>query len=523
MKKKALAGFVASAAAVALLATGCSSAATTASSAGSTTLRMAFSSDMTTLDPTTIYQYEGNQVLTAVYEGLLEYKGDSTSEIQPLLAEAYTVSEDGLTYTFTLREGVTFADGTVMDSAAVQQSFERLADPDVASQMSYIVAGVASYATPDANTFVVTLSAPNSSFLSLIASPFGPKVINPTVLDAHSDDDALEYLQRATAGTGPYEVTEFSTGQQYTLTRNDSYWGDEPYYEAVTFKIIPDAATQVLQLQGGDLDIISGQPIATVQSFAANDEFEVSSLPTLQKAQLHFKTSGPLADLALREALRSSIDRTALVEQVWGDFAAESTQMYPVDNVADGLATDDWEVDTSTLAGLVSGASLTLGYLADQAQDKQVAEALQAQWQEAGVDITLVPIQGGGEIYGYSSDVASAPDMIYEASYPDSAHPDAWARLFWYSDTAAGNGVLNYLLGGVPAADALMDSGLTTLDAEASAADYAEVGDLLHDSVSYVTIADLQDTFIVRAGITGLDHWLPAPGTLQLKTLTVSK
>ena len=522
MKKSSVFGLFAGAAAIALVATGCA-AATPDSASGSSTLRMALSGDMTTLDPSTIYQYEGNQVLTAVYEGLLEYAGDSSAEIEPLLAESYTVSDDGLVYTFNLRTGVVFGDGTVMDSAAVKASFERLADEDVASQMSYILAGVTGYETPDANTFIVTLGAPNSSFLSLIASPFGPKVINPTVLADNSADDALAYLSKNTAGTGPYSVTEFDTGEEYKLTRNDDYWGDKPYYETVSFKIITDPATQVLQLQGGDLDIISGQPIATVQSFAGNDEFQVESLPTLQKGQLHFKQVDALADVKLREALRSAIDRPALVKQVWGDYATESTQMYPVDNLSDDLALDEWDYDPSALKALAAGKALTLGYQATQSQDKQVAEALQAQWQEAGVDVSLVPIQGGGEIYGYSSDVSSAPDMIYEASYPDSAHPDAWSRLFWYTDNSAGSGVLNYLLGGDPAADALMDSGISTLDADASASDYAEAGDLVQASATYVTIADLQDTFISRTGITGFDHWLPSPRTLQLKSLTAAE
>jgi peptide/nickel transport system substrate-binding protein len=520
MKKRSLLGLAAGVGAVALVLTGCGAGTTTSSSSsGSTTLHMALSGDMSTLDPSTVYQFEGNQVLTAVYEGLLQYKDDSSSEIQPLLASKYDVSADGLTYTFTLRTDVTFADGTVMDSAAVQKSFERVSDADVASQMSYILGGVAGYATPDASTFVITLSAPNTSFLSLLASPFGPKVIDPAVLDKNSADDALAYLKDHTAGTGPYEVTEFATGQQYTLTRNDSYWGDEPHYDKVTFKIIPDAATQVLQLQGGDLDIISGQPIATVQSFSGNKDFQVQSLPTLQKAQLHMKITGDLADVALREALRSAIDRPALVKQVWAGFAAESTQMYPLNNVPAGQASDTWDYDPSALKALAAGKTLTLGYTAAQPQDKQVAEALQAQWQTAGVDIELVPIQSN-EVYGYSSDVASAPDMVYETSFPDSAHPDTWSRLFWYSDTAAGNGVLNYLLGGDPAADALMDSGLATTDQDASDADYAKAGDLVHTNASYVTIADLEDTFIVRSGITGLGHWLPSPRTLELATLT---
>jgi peptide/nickel transport system substrate-binding protein len=519
MKKISIVGALAAAAALALVATGCTSSTPAATDAATSTLRMALSGDMSTLDPTTVYQFEGNQVLTAVYEGLLEYAGDSSSEIVPLLAESYTISDDGLVYTFTLRDDVTFADGTVMDSAAVQKSFERLTDEQVGSQMSYMLAGVTSYETPDASTFVINLGVANSSFITLIASPFGPKVIDPAVLEENAADSALDYLSTNTAGTGPYEVTSFTEGQEYVLTRNDDYWGDEPYYETVSFKIIPDAATQVLQLQGGDLDIISGQPITTVQSFAGNDEFQIQSLPTLLKAQVHLKVTGPLADQELREALRAAIDRPTLVTQIWGDYATESTQMYPVNNVPEGESADGWDYDPAALEALADGQTLTLGYGGESAQDKQVAETLQTAWEAAGFTIELVPMQGG-EQYGYSSDIDSAPDMVYESAFPDSTHPDTWSRLFWYSDTSMGSGVLNYLLGGTPDADALMDEGLVSTDEAAATAAYGEAGDLIYDQASYITLADLQDTFIVRSGITGFDHWLPSPRTLQLKTLS---
>lgn len=489
------------------------------SSAGSTTLRMALSGDMTTLDPTTQYQFEGSQVLTSVYEGLLDYAPDSSSTIVPLLAQSYEQSADGLTYTFKLRTDVTFADGTKMDSAAVEQSFERMADKKVASQMAYMVASVKSYDTPDASTFVVHLKTPVASFASLMASPFGPKIIDPKVLDEHKSDSALDYLKTHTAGTGPYAVSSFNTGTEYRLTRNDTYWGGKPYFSSVSFKIIPDVATQVLQLQGGDLDVISGQPIATVQSFAGQDKFHVEAQPLLQKAWLHVNSSGTMADVKLREALRAAIDRDALVKQIWGSYATPSKQLYPIANLPDGLAADDWTYDPTALKTLAAGKTITLGYIAGLAQDEQVAQALQAQWQQLGVDVKVIPTQGA-DYYGFSKDPSKAPDLLYEASYPDSAHPDAWARLFFYHDQSSGSGALNYLLTGSKEADALMDSGLADTDTATSAADYGKAGDLVHDQVGYISLADMQDVFVARSAITGFAHWLPTPRTLVLKSLT---
>lgn len=515
-------GILGGAAAVGLLLTGCAGGGGggSAKDAASTTLTIAMSTDMTTFDPSTVYQYEGNQVLTSVYEGLLQYKEDSSTDIEPLLATDYSVSDDGLTYTFTLRDDVKFSDGTVMDSAAVQKSFERLTDPDVQSQMSYILADVASYDAPDATTLAITLNNPNSAFLSLLASPFGPKVIDPAVLDDNSGDDALGYLADHTAGTGPYAVTSINKGQQYVLERNDSYWGDKPFFEKVDVRIIPDAATQLVQFQRGDIDIVSGQPTTTVQSLEGNKDYQIVSLPTLQKAQVHLKVTGALADEKLRSAVRSAIDRDGLVSQVWGDYATPSESMYPASVLADGDAADDWSTDPSELESAGSGVTLSLGYLAGGAQEQQVAETLQTQLQAAGITVELVPAQSN-DIYSFSSNLESAPDLFYEASYPDSAHPDAWSRLFWYSDTANGSGVLNYLLAGTPDADALMDQGVSDTDEAASAEAYATAGDAIHDQVGYLTLADVKDTFLVNKRISGTDaHWLPCPRTLVLAALS---
>ncbi len=484
-------------------------------------LRLAISAEMPTLDPETVYQVEGNQVLSAAYEGLLQYSPDSSDKIVPMLAESYDISKDGLTYTFHLRDDVTFAGGRTMTSKDVQASFERLAEPKVESQMAYMVADVDGYQTPDASTFVVDLKAPSSAFLSLVASPFGPKVIDSDVLTKYQADHALGYLKEHTAGTGPYQLASLTAGQEYDLKRTAGYWGGEPAFASVSVKVISDVATQLLQLQGGDLDVVSGQPVATLKQFAGNPDFQVVQFPTLQKADLHVKTTGTLSDPKLREALRDSIDRSSLVSRVWGDYAKVSTQMYPAGMVPEGTSTDTWQTatgDSTTLATLAKGKKITLGYIAGNTADKQAAEGLQAQWASAGVDVELTVVQGN-DVYGLSSSLSTAPDLLFEKAYPDSAHPDTWARLFWYSDPAKGNGALNYLAGGTKAADAAIDAGAAATDQATIDADYAQAGDDIHADVSYITLADIQDAFIMSKDLTGAGHWLPEPMTLDLRTL----
>lgn len=488
-----------------------------------TTLRLAFSSDMDPPDPDTSYQLAGNQLMTAVYEGLLEYAPDNSTKIVGRLAESWTVSDDGLTYTFTLRDGLKFADGSTLDSTAMKAGFERRTNPAVQSPSSYMLLPVAGYETPDPRTFTIKLSYPESAFLTYLASPFSPKALNPKLLEEHdaNGDAAVEWMKTNSAGSGPYVISEFVLGQRYVLTRNDNYWGKKPFFERVEIRIIPDAATQVLQLEGGDLDIISSQPVATVKTFEGRDGFQVVTFPVFQKAWIHVNPSAaPTDDQAFREALRAAIDRPKLVDQIWGKYAKESTQLYPAGSLAAGLGADTWTYDPSKLEALASGKTVRLAYPADRPADQQVAEALQAQFGAAGLTVELVPTPDA-DIGSWMNDPASAPNLYFEISFPDSTHPDTWSRLFWYNDVASGfGGFLNYFIAGSAASDEAMNTGLAAVDQATVDSSYDASAKEITGAATYITIADNQDVFIARAGITGFSHWLPTPLTLRLDELS---
>jgi hypothetical protein len=143
------------------------------------TLRLAYLADMAQADPDVFYDIEGNTVILSVYEGLVKYKPDST-EVIPSLAQSWEMSPDGLTYTFHLRTGVTFHDGTPLDAQAVKTSFQRRLD--VGAAPAYMVQPIASMQTPDSSTFLVRLKHPVAPFLYYMASSWGPKIISPKAL-----------------------------------------------------------------------------------------------------------------------------------------------------------------------------------------------------------------------------------------------------------------------------------------------------------------------------------------------------
>ncbi|WP_127781970.1 ABC transporter substrate-binding protein [Rhodococcus sp. X156] len=484
--------------------------------AGGDTLRLAFNADMQVPDPDIFYEIEGNALTTSVYEGLVRYKPDST-EIEPALASSYTVSPDGRTYTFTLRDGVTFHDGTPLDSAAAKASFQRRLD--VNSAPAYMLSEVVDMTTPAPMTFVVTLGKPVSAFLDYLAAPYGPKMVSPKVLADHAGSDhAQSYLKDHDAGTGPFTLTEFINGQRYVLSRYDGYWGTKAAYGKVVFSIVPDTSTQRLQLEGGQLDMsLHGYTTDDISSFRSNPGFTVTDFPAVFKSFLFLdENKGVFTDQKVRLAVRQALDREELVRTVYGDRATPSTQVYPAAQQVTGGSTTA-PVDPSVLKNLVSGLGnkkVDLAYVNDDSTNQRMAELIQTKLSAAGLQVTTRPIPMAQAFDLPNQPESARPDMVLSTLNPDAVHPDTYARIFM--STA---GSLNWLQSSVPAADAAMDRGLNATDpAEVSKA-YAAAGDAIAASGLWLDIADVKETVIARKGIGNLVHQLPTLNTVRLGDL----
>ncbi len=513
--------------AVALLAAACSGSDDSSDGGGGDggggtvgdVVNLAFNADMQVPDPDIFYEIEGNAVTTSLYEGLVRYEPNST-EIEGALAETFEVSPDGLTYTFHIRSGVTFHDGTPLDAAAVQGSFERRTD--VNSAPAYMLADVASYATPDASTFVVTLVRPVSAFLHYLAAPYGPKAVSPKVLADHGADDfAQEWLKTHDAGTGPFEMTDFVPGERYTLTRFDDYWGGAAKVSEINIQIVPDISTQRLMLEQGDLSmIIHGLSLSDIESLSKESDLQVQRFPALFKALLFVNDNkGPFQDQALRVALSQAVDKATITEQVYGENGSVSTQFLPAGELPDGSGMDDAAYDPEVIKGLVAGLSdktVDLAYSSDDARNQRGAELVQTQLSAVGFDVTTraIPI---AQVFDLPNQPDQAPDLLYATVNPDAAHPDTWLRIFNY-----GEGALNWLQCSSSDADAAMDAGLAaTTDAEVEA-HYTDAADAMVASGCSVNIADVNEVIVASKAYSGFVHQLPTLFTIKFGLLEVA-
>ena len=509
-------------AATALLA-GCASGGTSAGgkSPTDTTLRLGYYEDIQSPDPDIQYDIPGLELVNNVYEGLVQYAPGTSTRIVPWLATSWTVSPNDQVYTFHLRKGVLFHDGTPFDSAAMKFDFERRIKMNQGT--FYQVQDIKSIATPSPYTLVITLKRTVSAFMDYLASPYGTKAISPTAIRLHQKGKDLgkAWLSSHDAGTGPYAITQFTLGQQYVVTRWDKWWGTRPFYKTVIFKLVPDAGNQVLQLQRGDLDILHQQPIPTVNSFKNRPGFQVKVFPVFLKTWIHVNPNRPpFANAAVREVLGQAINRQLITQTFFESYGTVSNGIYPAGMLPSGSAPDSQPFDPSKLKAAVaqlpaSERNVDLVYLIGHGADiARISDAIGQELSQDGLHVTVREITVA-QLFSYPAEnPTKVPNLFVGSENPDSASPDTWARSYMYKNAA-----LNYFAGAVPAADQQMDAGLAATNQQQLLQDYGQAGDIIHNAGTFITIADADDTFIARAGITGFSHQLECTTCISLAAL----
>lgn len=241
-----------------------------------------------------------------IYEGLVTRTPDN--EIEPRLATDYEVSDDGLTYTFTLNEGVTFHSGDPMTAADVVASY-RAVLKDETLQGHEQFAQVASVEAPDDATVEITLDEPDQNFLFTLTGPAG------LVFRAEDDTD----LQTAENGTGPFTLENWSKGSTITFARDDDYWGDPAGVAEIVFEYIPDFTAGVNAALDGSLDVLTAVDPNLAPQLEDSGDFDLVTGLTTDKGTLAFNnTKAPLDDVRVREALRLAIDHEGLVAALGG-------------------------------------------------------------------------------------------------------------------------------------------------------------------------------------------------------------
>jgi peptide/nickel transport system substrate-binding protein len=239
-----------------------------------------------------------------VFEGLTRFMSDGS--VVAGLAESWEISEDGTTYTFALRDGVSFHDGTTMDAEDVKFTLDRARAEDSANAQKALFAGISEVIVIDPNTVEVKLSAADGNFLFNMA--WGDAVIVAP--------ESIETIKQTPIGTGPFKFDNWVQGDRIEISRNTSYWGDAPALEAATFKFISDPTAAFAAMMAQDIDAFAGFPAPeNLPQFEADPRFQVLVGSTEGETILSTNNKlPPLDDVRVREAIAHAIDRQAIID-----------------------------------------------------------------------------------------------------------------------------------------------------------------------------------------------------------------
>ncbi|WP_035782457.1 ABC transporter substrate-binding protein [Arthrobacter sp. H14] len=270
------------------------------------TLVAAIAGEPDQLDPHKTSAYFSFQVLENVYDTLVE--PDESLEMQPALAKSWEVSDDQLTWTFTLREDVTFHDGSEFSAEDVVYSYNRIIDNELTN--SYRFASVESIKAPDPSTVVIKVSQPTPSLLSNIGGFKGMAIVSEeNVKSGEIQDNPI--------GTGPFVFESYTPGDSIKLSSNPDYWGGAPELGGATFRFISEGTTALAGLTAGEVDWTDSIPPQRVAGLETNPDVEVGKVASNDYWYLALNQNRePYDDVRVRQAIAYALDRDAITQAV---------------------------------------------------------------------------------------------------------------------------------------------------------------------------------------------------------------
>jgi len=389
-------------------------------------LKMLIRLDATELDPHKTNETSSYLVNESTYESLLEAV---SGEIKASLAESWTVTPDGLAYTFKLRPNVKFHSGRPLTSADVKYSIERIMDAATASPRRANYAGINTIETPDASTAVFKLRTPFAPFLALMATS-GASIVDKGVVDAGGLNGAVD------GGTGPFVVKERVKGQQIVLDKNPSYWrSGMPYLDGITITFNPDDNARTAAVKSGTVDFLWRAAPEFIESLKADSNLKwYGGIGSLSLHMVVNTKKKPFDDVRVRQAIFHALDRDQILAVANSGLGTTLKAGY--------LPPDRWgsikepiydRPDTAkakallTEAGYPTGFKTTLLVISTSAFQVRSAEAEQQQLKAIGIDVELKPVEatvanpaiaaGNFDMYQSGFSMTLDPDEIFSRAF----------------------------------------------------------------------------------------------------------
>jgi peptide/nickel transport system substrate-binding protein len=491
-----------------------------AAAQGPKTLVIAIGADQTGLDPQTVQNNESGFVMSTMFDGIVNYKLGS-SEVGPGLAESWSISPDGKVYTFKLRRGVKFHDGTPMNARTVAQDLDRAINP---SNPCYVLdrkvdtydgftfgsvkgGDVVKMDALDDSTLRFTLPKPNAPFLSSLAMVW-TGIMSPAATKQYNCDAGQH-----PAGTGPFKFVEAVRNDHITVDANPDYWGGKPKVDRIIFRIIPESSTRLLALERNEVHILADIPPADYQRVEKNPALKLYKEAGLTILGVAMSNDlGPFKDKRVRQAMNYAVDKDAINKGLYGGATTASQGMppvlwgysqkvkpYPYDvNKAKALLKD---------AGFPNGFSTEMMVYANPRGynpigGAKLGEAVQSYLAKVGVNVKITQFEWGAYLAKYRR--TPWEGFAIAGWSGDNGDPDNFlGDLFEWgigSDKPRTNDTSRHHN---PEFDKLMEQGREATDQAKRAQIYDQANQILHDDAPWIFINYTNQVRAARANVKG--------------------
>ncbi|EMX9180166.1 nickel ABC transporter, nickel/metallophore periplasmic binding protein [Citrobacter sedlakii] len=453
--------------------------------------------------PLNPHLYTPNQMFaqSMVYEPLVKYQADGS--VKPWLAKSWTHTADGKTWTFTLRDDVTFSNGEPFDAPAAAENFRVVLDNRQRHAWLELANQIVDVKALGKTELQITLKSAYYPFLQELSLPRPFRFIAPSQF---KDNETLRGI-KAPIGTGPWVLKESKLNQYDVLVRNERYWGDKPPIRQITVKVIPDPTTRAVAFETGDVDLLYGNegllPLDTFARFSQNPAYRTQLSQPIETVMLALNSAkAPTNELAVREALNYAVNKKSLIDnalygtqQVADTLFAPSVpyaniglkpRQYDPQQAKTLLENAGWKLPAGKDIREKMGQSLRieLSFIGTDALSKSMAEIIQADMRKIGVDIALI---GEEESSIYARQRDGRFGMIFNRTWGAPYDPHAFMssmRVPSHADYQAQQGLADK-----PIIDKEIGEVLETTDETTRQALYKDILTRLHNDAVYLPIS----------------------------------
>jgi nickel transport system substrate-binding protein len=482
-----------------------------------TTLTFSWSSNVGPLNP---HLYSPNQMFAQamVYEPLVKYSEKGT--VIPWLATSWKLSPDGTVYTFQLRKGVVFSDGTPFDAAAVKKNFDAILLNAKRHAWLEFVAQIKETSVVDAHTFQLTLRHPYYPALQELALNRPARFLVPWAIP--ESGNTAEGIKKP-IGTGPWVLVESRLGEFDRFVRNNNYWGSKPAFATLLIKVIPDANTRAAAFEAGEVDLLLGSnqiALDTFKRYREDRRYTTAVSPPLLSRVVALNTrSGPTRDLAVRKAILHAVDKDALVRGVFLDTERRADTLFAPTFPYCDVKLAPYAFDPGGAEALLDKAGWTrapgqtarskageplaidLVFLGNDPVTKAISEVLQGDLRKIGIQVNLLGQEADavqkrhltGEFGMTFNETWGAPydPHSFVSSMRVPSHADYQAQLGLAQKAEV---------------DAKIGEVLVSTDRAKRQRLYTEILTLLHEQAVYLPISYQVGTIVHRPDLTGVTY-----------------